>query len=112
MLIISSCLALNLSYLGCCTLSLSHHCGNNGCFCHQNCHISNNCCDDKADIGCYPPSSSSLTVSPTPINKFGKTISEALHFIIIIIYVAKQLCIQQCTFPPTSKAKIVINVWI
>ena len=66
MLILGSCLALNLSYSGCCVRSLSQNCGNGGCYCHQNCHDWNNCCSDIADIGCYPASSSSLIVLPTP----------------------------------------------
>ena len=62
MFILGSCLALNLSYSGCCVMSLSQICSNNGCYCHQDCHISNNCCSDIADIGCHPASSSSPTV--------------------------------------------------
>ena len=73
MLILGSCLTLNLSYYGCCILSLSSNCSNNGCYCHQNCHISNNCCNDIADIGCYPASSSSPTVLPTTTGTLGKT---------------------------------------
>ena len=63
MLVLGSCLALNLSYTGCCVRSLYQSCNNNGCYCHQSCHIWDNCCSDIADIGCYP---SSPIVSPTP----------------------------------------------
>ena len=73
--LLGSCLALNLSYSGCCVLSLSSSCSNNGCFCLQNCLISSNCCsDDIVDIGCYPASSS--TVSSTITDTLGKTKSE------------------------------------
>ena len=75
MLILGSCLALNLSYSGCCVLSLSPPCSNNGCYCDQNCYIWNDCCNDIADIGCHP-TSSSPTVSHTPSDIFGK----ASHF--------------------------------
>ena len=74
---LGSCLALNLSYSGCCILNLSPPCSNNGCYCDRNCHIWNDCCYDVADIGCYPTSPSSPTVSPTPTNAFGKTKLEA-----------------------------------
>ena len=66
MLILGSCLALNLSSSGCCVRSPSQNCSNNGCYCHQDCHILNNCCNDIDDIGCYPASSSTPTVSSTP----------------------------------------------
>ena len=91
MLIIASCLALKLSYSGCCVQSLSQNCSNNGCYCHQNCHILNNCCNDIADIGCHPASSFSPTASPTTTDTFGKTISEASHFIFIIMCVKTML---------------------
>ena len=77
MLISGSCLALNLSYSGCCIWSLSPPCTNNGCFCDQTCHILNDCCSDLLDMGCYPASSSSPIVSPTPTDKLGKKKSEA-----------------------------------
>ena len=73
MLILGSCLALNLSYSGCCIMSPSQNCNNKGCYCHQNCLISYNCCSDITDIGCYPALSSFPTVSPTPTDKKGKT---------------------------------------
>ena len=66
MLILGSCLALNLNYSGCCERSKTQICSNNGCHCHQDCHISNNCCSDIADIGCHPTFSSSPTVLHTP----------------------------------------------
>ena len=67
-------MALNLSYSGCCLLGLP--CSNNGCFCDVVCHKRNDCCSDIADIGCHPPSSSTI-VSPTPTDILGKTKSEA-----------------------------------
>ena len=73
MFILGSCLALNLSYSGCCVTSLSQICSNNGCYCHQDCYNSNNCCSDIADISCHPASSSSPTVSPTPTFILGMT---------------------------------------
>ena len=72
MLILGSCLALNLTYSGCCVMSLSAPCNNNGCYCDQSCHITNDCCSDIADIGCHPASSSSPIVAPTPTDKLGK----------------------------------------
>ena len=53
-LIIDSCLALNLNYSGCCVFSLSATCSNNGCYCDKSCHIFRDCCNDIADIGCHP----------------------------------------------------------
>ena len=73
MLIVGSCLALNLSYSGCCVFSQSPPCENKGCYCDQICHIANDCCSDIADIGCHPASSSSPIVLPTPTDTFGKT---------------------------------------
>ena len=81
MLILGSCLALNLSYLGCCVRSKTQICSNNGCYCHQDCLIFNNCCNDIADIGCHPSSSSSPTVSSTITDTLGKTKSEAHAYI-------------------------------
>ena len=72
MLVLGSCLALNLSYSGCCHSLLSPTCSNNGCSCDQECHILNDCCSDIADIGCHPASSSSPRVSPTPSDTLGK----------------------------------------
>ena len=77
MLILGSCLALNLSYSGCCLFSLSPPCSNNGCYCDQNCYIVNDCCNDIADIGCHPTFSSSPTISSTITDTLGKTKSEA-----------------------------------
>ena len=77
MLILGSCLALNLSYSGCCIWSLSPPCSNNGCYCDQSCHNYNDCCSDLSDMGCHPAFSSSPIVSPTPIDKLCKTKSEA-----------------------------------
>ena len=66
MLILGSCLALNLSYSGCCVFFLSTPCSNNGCYCDQYCHKWNDCCSDIYDIGCHPAASSSPIVLPTP----------------------------------------------
>ena len=72
MLLLGSCLALNLRYSGCCISSL---CSNKGCYCDKACYVFNDCCYDVADIGCYPTSYS--TVSPTPTSTLGKTKLEA-----------------------------------
>ena len=56
---------------------LSPPCSNNGCYCDRHCYRMNDCCNDIADIGCYPTSLSSPTVSPIPTNAFGKTKLEA-----------------------------------
>ena len=77
-LYLGSCLALNLSYSGCCVSSLSTTCSNNGCYCDQNCHILNNCCNDVTNIGCYPASPSSSIVSLSPSSKTTKEIL-AIH---------------------------------
>ena len=58
-------MALNLSYFGCCVMSLSPPCSNKGCYCDKDCHKWNDCCHDIAAIGC-PAYSSSPIVSPTP----------------------------------------------
>ena len=68
---LGSCLALNLSYSGCCVSSLSPSCSNNGCYCDKSCHIYGDCCSDVADIGCQDVSSSSHT--PTPTDSLGKS---------------------------------------
>ena len=74
MLILGSCLALNLSYSRCCNCSLSPVCSSNGCYCDQNCYGFNDCCSDIKDIGCHPAISSySPIISPTPTDTFGKT---------------------------------------
>ena len=60
-------MALNLSYSGCCKMSLSPPCSNKGCYCDKNCHKWKDCCHDIADIGCQDPAySPSPIVSPTP----------------------------------------------
>ena len=69
MLILGPCLALNLNYSGCCNMSVSPPCYNNGCYCDQTCHSWDDCCSDIADIGCHPVSSSSPTPTPTPKGK-------------------------------------------
>ena len=53
---------------------LTPPCSNNGCFCDQLCHNTEDCCSDIADIDCHPVSLSSPT--PTPSNSTGKTKSE------------------------------------
>ena len=73
MLILGSCLALNLSYSGCCDFHITPPCDNNGCYCDQNCHIWNDCCSDIADLNCHPANFSSSIVSPTPTSTLGKT---------------------------------------
>ena len=105
MLILGSCLALNLNNSGCCVWSLSQNCSNNGCYCDQNCHILNNCCSDIADIDCYPASPSSLIFLPTTTDTLGKT-NQKLHISYLYICVIKQCCIQQCTLPPTPITKL------
>ena len=70
-------MALNLSYSGCCLWKLSRPCSNNGCYCDINCHNFNDCCNDIADIGCHPASSSSSIASLTPTDILGKTKSES-----------------------------------
>ena len=79
MLVLRSCLALNLSYSGCCVMFLSPPCNNNGCYCDQICYNLNDCCSDVADIGCHPASS---TVSPTSTDIIGKSKSkaQAIHY--------------------------------
>ena len=78
---LGSCLALNLRYSGCCTMSMSPPCSNKDCYCDQNCYNANDCCSDIADIGCHPVSSSSPIISLTPTDILGKTQSEgpAIH---------------------------------
>ena len=71
-----SCVALNLKYSGCCVWSLSRCCSINGCNCDQDCHNWNDCCNDIADIGCYPTTFSSPIVFPTPTDILSKTNSE------------------------------------
>ena len=73
MLILGSCLALNLSYSGCCKVLLSPSCINNGCYCDQSCYHWNDCCSDIADIGCHLALFSSPIVLPTPTDTFGRT---------------------------------------
>ena len=72
--VIGSCLALNLSYPGCCVSSLSPTCTNNGCYCDKVCHNYGDCCSDIVDIGCHPALPSFLT---TLTNTLGKTILES-----------------------------------
>ena len=81
MLILGSCLALNLSYSGCCIMFHSPPCSNNGCYCDQNCHNKNDCCSDIADIGCHPAFSAPI-VSTTTIETLSKTksVAHAIHY--------------------------------
>ena len=91
MLILGSCLSLNLSYSGCCVMSVSPPCKSNGCYCDQSCHDWKDCCSDIADIGCHPASSFSSTVLLTSTNTLGKKKLTTCHLkttmisIIIII---------------------------
>ena len=78
MLILGSCLALNISYSGCCVMHLSPPCNSNGCYCDQNCYSLNDCCSDIADIGCHPASSSPI-YSPTPTDTLGKIKSKDMQ---------------------------------
>ena len=79
MLILGSCLALNLSYSGCCVRSKTQICSNNGCYCHQDCHIFNSCCNDIANIGCHRTSSLSPTVSSTLTDTLSKNNQKLIH---------------------------------
>ena len=67
LLIIGSCLSLNLSYKGCCLWTLSTTCNNNGCYCDQACYIFSDCCSDIVDISCFPVTSISTSFTPTPL---------------------------------------------
>ena len=87
MLVLGSCLSLNLSYSGCCALFLSPFCSSNGCYCDKYCHMWNDCCSDIADIDCHPASSSSFIVSPTPTDTLGMTNCFWIAYHIIIISV-------------------------
>ena len=82
MLVLGSCLALNLNYNGCCLWSLSPPCTIKGCYCDQSCHNHNDCCSDIADIGCHPAYSSSPIVSTTTIETLSKTksVAHAMHY--------------------------------
>ena len=73
MLILCSCLRLNLNYSGCCEWFLSQTCSNNGCYCDENCYIFNDCCSDIANINCHHASSLSSTVSHILTDTLGKT---------------------------------------
>ena len=96
MLILGSCVALNLNYSGCCVWSLSAPCRiNGGCYCDDTCHTFNDCCSDITDIGCHPVTSSSPIVSPTPIDTLGKKKSNdrsIYKFIIFFIIDCTSLC--------------------
>ena len=65
MLILGSCLALNLNSSGCCVKSVSQSCSINNCYCDQSCFYWNDCCNDVADIGCHPTTTFFLTILPT-----------------------------------------------
>lgn len=60
MLILGSCLALNLGYPGCCVFRWTPPCSNNECFCDVVCHKWIDCCSDIADIDCHPKSNRTL----------------------------------------------------
>ena len=76
MFILGSCKALNLRDSGCCVATRTQSCISIDCRCDQHCHSYNDCCDDIDDIDCYPVSSSSPIVSPTPTDTLGKTKSK------------------------------------
>ena len=101
---IGSCLALNLSYSGCCEWSLSPPCSINGCFCDERCHKLRDCCSDITDISCHlsfpkptstdtlsiiNPSLSDSIVTPTPTVSSGilNTINEMKPFVDEYIYI-------------------------
>ena len=69
--ILGSCLALYLTYFGCCVWFISPTCSDNGCYCDQVCHILNDCCSDVTDIGCHPIPFSFSTFTSTKL--VGKT---------------------------------------
>ena len=54
MFILGSCMALNISYPGCCDWSLSPVCNHQQCRCDKWCYKWNDCCSDIANISCYP----------------------------------------------------------
>ena len=85
MLILGSCVALNLQDSGCCKWSVSPPCSINGCYCDDICHTSNDCCSDITDIGCYPTTSSFPIVSPTPTDTLGKMKSEAYAILTVFL---------------------------
>ena len=88
MLILGSCLALNLNYSGCCLFEMTPPCGYfNECYCDVKCHELNDCCSDIADIGCHPPSSSSTIVSPTPTAILGKDVSKLTGYILVSLII-------------------------
>ena len=66
---LGSCLALNLSYSGCCVWSPLSPCKSNECYCDQDCHDVGDCCSDIAELGCHPASYYSVVVSLTSTNK-------------------------------------------
>ena len=84
MLILGSCLVLNLSYSGCCDFFLTPPCSNNKCYCDQLCHTLNDCCSDIADIGCHPASYSTPIVTTAIL---GKTKSETHAFNKLCIHI-------------------------
>ena len=59
MLILGSCVALNLRYSGCCEWRVSP-CYINGCYCDKACYTENDCCSDITDIRCYSTQNDTL----------------------------------------------------
>ena len=73
MFILGSCKALNLRYSGCCVPTRTQSCISLDCYCDKHCTSNNDCCDDIADIGCYPVSPPSPIFISTPTHTLGKT---------------------------------------
>ena len=78
-LIYIGCLTLNLSYSGCCVWSSSLNCSINDCFCDQICYYHNDCCNDIADIFCFPAFSTSLTPTPTDTHGKKESVVHTMH---------------------------------
>ena len=89
MIILVSCLALKLSYSGCCKLSLSPQCFHNECYCEQHCHKWNNCCSDVVDIGCHPTTSTGKTYQYKCLQQNEIQRAQSVHktFNILIIFI-------------------------
>ena len=108
LLILGSCKALSIGYHGCCLTTRVQSCFSIDCHCDQHCHSNNDCCNDIADIGCHPVSSSTFTVSPAPTDTLGKTKSEVPHFTFTIMC-AKVMLYLTMYILTNSYNKIIIN---
>ena len=65
--IIGSCVAQGFN--GCCTEgSCSVSAGGSTCYCDQVCHNFGDCCSDIEEAGCFPTTTASSTVIPSPIS--------------------------------------------